>query len=58
MYGTEISQMLFVLGEPQASSEDVVRFIEDIVRSQILESVRLSSLHLASVAGLYIRARS
>ena len=40
-YFTEISQMMFVFGEVQEPLPDTVSLVEDIVRSQIIELVRV-----------------
>lgn len=40
-YFTEISQMMFVFGEVQEPLPDTVNLVEDIVRSQIIELVRV-----------------
>ena len=39
-YSTEISQMMFVVGEVQEPMAETVNLVEDIVRSQIIELVR------------------
>ncbi|KAH8917003.1 TFIID-18kDa-domain-containing protein [Atractiella rhizophila] len=38
-YSTEIAQMMFVFGEVRNPSKEVVRYIEDVVRSQVVEIV-------------------
>ena len=40
-YATEISQMMFVFGEVQEPLTETVNLVEDIVRSQIIELVRV-----------------
>ena len=40
-YAQEISQMMFVFGEVQDPNPETISLVEDIVRSQIIELVRI-----------------
>lgn len=39
--------MMFVFGEVSDAIQETTMLVEDIVRSQVIEIVRLSSIHLA-----------
>lgn len=41
-YAQEISQMMFVFGEVQEPNPETVNLVEDIIRSQIIELVRIA----------------
>lgn len=47
-YFTEICQMMFVFGEIQDPMPETINLVEDLVRSQIIELVSVSSRRSSS----------
>lgn len=48
LYSIEIAQMCYVFSEIRNPAEEVVQYIEDVVRHQLNEIVRLAPLLLCS----------